>query len=367
MNNITAVASACFLATLASAQSEPAGDALTRHIRELAGEAIYERGSPGVAIGLIANGQRRVHGFGELSTGSERSIDANSVFEIGSITKVVTCLALAMMSSDAGLSLEDPVQKLLPDSVSMPRSEEREILLLDIATHHSGLPRMPTNFKPGDRRNPYADYTVAQMYEFLNDHQLRRGIGEKYEYSNLAMGLLGHALARRDKSSYQGLITARILKPLGMTSTSLKLDKAMRSRLARPHLKNGLDAHNWDIPTLAGAGGLRSSVHDMLTFLQACLSPPNEAFAAALALTMEPRRELGNGRAIGLGWHISGSGEDRWWWHNGATGGYTSYAAFNPVRTAAVVVLRNQQRGGPGPSATKLGREIVDHALAQPR
>ena len=107
MNNITAVASACFLATLASAQSEPAGDALTRHIRELAGEAIYERGSPGVAIGLIANGQRRVHGFGELSTGSERSIDANSVFEIGSITKVVTCLALAMMSSDAGLSLEE--------------------------------------------------------------------------------------------------------------------------------------------------------------------------------------------------------------------------------------------------------------------
>lgn len=361
------LACATILATDPAAQTSQVADPLHEHVAKLASEVVGKRGCPGVAIGLIADGKQRVFAFGRPSMKSERAIDGDTLFEIGSITKVFTCIALAQMTLDGSVRLEDTVQGLLPDTVAMPRTEEREIRLVDMATHHSGLPRMPSNFHPKNGLNPFASYTVDKMYESLGDHELRRDVGEEYEYSNLAMGLLGHVLARRAGTDYETLISRRLLQPLGMRATGIELNEELRPRLARAHLRNGIATLNWDFPTLTGAGALRSSVHDMMKFLNACLSPPDKTFAAALELTMKPRHEIAKDISVGLGWHVEGAGDGRWWWHDGATGGYTSYAGFNPKRQMAVVVLRNRQHGGPGPSPGKLGEQIVKYVLAQER
>ena len=127
-------------------------------------------------------------------------------------------------------------------------------MLLDLATQSSGLPRMPNNFHPKDEGNPYADYTVDQMYAFLSTYQLQRDIGSQYEYSNLGVGLLGHALALRAGRSYEDLVTERVLRPLGLNDTRIVLTPSMKSRLTPGHSPSGAVVPNWDLPTLAGAG-----------------------------------------------------------------------------------------------------------------
>ena len=137
----------------------------------------------------------------------------SSVFEIGSITKVFTTSVLALMAATGDVSLDDPVTKFLPSTVTFPESG-RPITLADIATQSSGLPRLPTNFSPADPSNPYADYSVDQMYEFLGGVRLTRAPGDSYEYSNLAMGLLGHVLALRAGTTYEAMVTDRLLVPI---------------------------------------------------------------------------------------------------------------------------------------------------------
>src|SRR4029453_3090616 len=136
----------------------------------------------------------------------------------------------------------------------------------DLATHTSGLPRLPSPFTPKNPANPYADYSVEDLYRFLSSHELRRDIGSQYEYSNLGGGLLGHVLARRAGMDYEALVRARITGPLGMNDTRIVLTPEMRGRLAAGHNAALKPVPNWDLPTLAGAGALRSTVNDLLKF-----------------------------------------------------------------------------------------------------
>jgi CubicO group peptidase (beta-lactamase class C family) len=155
------------------------------------------------------------------------------------------------------VALTDPVSKFLPPTVKIPERNGRKITLQDLSTQSSGLPRMPSNFTPKDMTNPYADYSVEQLYQFLSGYELTRDIGEKYEYSNLGVGLLGHALSLRAGTSYEALVKARITGPLGMTSTSIALTPDMKARFAVGHDGDLKAVSAWDIPTLAenAAGG----------------------------------------------------------------------------------------------------------------
>jgi D-alanyl-D-alanine-carboxypeptidase/D-alanyl-D-alanine-endopeptidase len=137
------------------------------------------------------------------------------------------------------MSLADPVAKYRPEGVTMPFRGGREITLLDLSTHHSALPRLPDNRSASDAANPYADYTVEQMYTFLSGYELNRDIGSEYEYSNLAVGLLGHVLARVSGGSYENLVRERILTPLGMTRTGISLDEDMQNWMANGHDPQG--------------------------------------------------------------------------------------------------------------------------------
>jgi CubicO group peptidase (beta-lactamase class C family) len=240
------------------------------------------------------------------------------------------------------VNLDDPVRSFLPASVKFPVRAGREITLVDLATHRSGLPRMPANFNPKDPENPYADYSVEQMYAFLSSHELTRGVGDMYEYSNLAVGLLGHVLALRAGKSYEALLTERILQPLGMHDTRITFTPSMRERLARGHFSTGFPAGNWDIPTLAGAGAIRSTVNDMLKFVAANLDPRPDGLPAALRSAHTVQREgPGSSPPVGLNWHLNRRRGREFVWHNGQTGGYHGYLALDPANRTGVVVLSN--------------------------
>ena len=168
----------------------------------------------GIVVGLVDEKGARVITYGNASQDGKQALDGNSVFEIGSVTKVFTATLLAEMVERGEVSLNDPISKYLPRTVKTPTRDGKEITLFDLATQTSGLPRLPANFAPKDPQNPYADYSVDQMYAFLSGYSLTRGIGEKYEYSNFGVGLLGHILALRAGTDYETLVRKRICQPL---------------------------------------------------------------------------------------------------------------------------------------------------------
>jgi serine-type D-Ala-D-Ala carboxypeptidase/endopeptidase len=154
---------------------------------------------------------------------------------VGIIEPHKTALIAADMAQRDELRLDDPIAKYLPTNVKVPERQGRQITLIDLATHTSGLPRMPENFHPKDPNNPYADYSLDALYSFLSSHELRRDIGIKYVYSNLGFGLLGLGLAQRAGVDYEQLVVKRICDPLGMSSTRITLSDALRERFAAGH------------------------------------------------------------------------------------------------------------------------------------
>jgi CubicO group peptidase (beta-lactamase class C family) len=317
-----------------------------------------------LVAGVIDATGSKVVSYGNLSESNPRAADGDTVFEIGSATKVFTGLLLADAAQRGEVALDDPVSKFLPQSAKTPSRNGRQITLLDLATHTSGLPRLPDNLAPSDPANPYADYTPEKLYQFLSGYKLPREIGSKFEYSNLGVGLLGHALALRAATGYEDLLVGRIAAPLGMNATRISLSPDLKSRLAQGHGVDGQPAANWDMATLAGAGGVRSTANDLLKFVAANLGVNKSPLWPAMQLSQKPHHDAGSPNMdVALCWHIAKSPNGNVVWHNGETGGYHSFIAFDPATKRGVVVLSNAAA-----SIDDLGFHILDtrNPLAQP-
>jgi serine-type D-Ala-D-Ala carboxypeptidase/endopeptidase len=308
-------------------------------IQKRVGEGI----NPSIVVGIIDKGGPRYYCFGKKSL-TDTVVNEHTIYEIGSISKVFTGILLAYQSEVGKLSIDDPAQKYLPSTVQIPKSDGKEITLGHLSDHTSGLPRMPDNFDPKDFSNPYADYTVDLMYAFFSSYQLPRDIGSEYEYSNLAQGLLGHILALNAGTSYEDLMISTIAGPLGMNETKVAFDGNMKLNLAIGH-SEGREVSNWDIPTLAGAGGIRSSVHDMLKFLAANIGLTRTSLRKAMDKSHQTRHSKAGDSRVGLGWHISNGTDGDVIWHNGGTGGYRTFAGFVKETQKGVVVFTNSTEG----------------------
>lgn len=296
----------------------------------------------GIVVGTLGPDGRSITAYGKLAKDRPETPGGDTVFEIGSITKVFTSLVLADMVERGEVTLDTPVKKLLPDSVKVPTRNGEGITLLDLSMQISGLPRMPSNFHPADSGNPFADYDATKLYEFLSSYTLPRDIGEKYEYSNLGVGLLGHALARKAGMSYEALVRARVLEPLGMRDTAVTLSADQKRRLATGHNADLVPVKNWDLDAIAGAGALRSTANDMLKFLAANLELTDTPLKPAMRRMRSMRRATGTPDVdILMAWHTLSRDGSEIVWHNGGTGGYRSFAGFDPVKKTAVVVLCN--------------------------
>ena len=307
------------------------------------------RQSVGIVVGVIEPQGRRIVTHGRLDQGDPRALDGDTVFEIGSVTKVFTSLVLADMVQHGEVALTDPAAKYLPSDVKVPERGGRQITLQDLATHTSGLPTLPSNFAPKDPANWEARYPVEKLYRFLSTYQLKHDIGSHYEYSNLGASLLGIALARRAGMDYEALVQSRITGPLAMANTRVAITPEMKTRLAAGHAYALNPAPSFKEGIFVGGGGLRSTANDLLAFLAASLGYTQTALAPAMTAMLNVHRPIppaglravsGN-QEIHLGWRSGRISGEHLVWKEGSTIGYWSFIGFDPKARVGVVVLSN--------------------------
>jgi serine-type D-Ala-D-Ala carboxypeptidase/endopeptidase len=341
MNRSALLFTAVLLLAAAPAQSQQ--PAVPEDIQAAIRGKVDNGWAPSIVVGVVDSTGTRYFAYGRTAVTGGAPVDQRTVYEIGSITKVFTGIILADMAIRGEVGLDDPVQRYLPDGARVPQLGAQPITLKLLSAQHSGLPRMPNNFEPRDQSNPYADYDSTRLLAFLSGHTLTREPGARYEYSNVGVGLLGFALSRRDRTSYEAMVRRRVLEPLGMRSTMVTFTADAIARLARGSAF-GREAANWDLDALAGAGALRSTAEDMTRFLAAAMGLTRTPLDSAFRVSTTPQSgEVSPGTRMGLGWHIRDRNGVTVIWHNGGTGGYRTWAGYDPARRMGVVVLSNSQ------------------------
>ncbi|MCH5717904.1 serine hydrolase domain-containing protein [Niabella hibiscisoli] len=249
-------------------------------------DAVNSKRSKSIIVGIIDSTGRSIYSEGVLSDQNPAKPDANTIYEIGSITKVFTSLILADMSLEGQLRLEDSISKFLPAQVKVPVKNGKEITLLNLSTHTSTFPRFPFNVDPANPDAPYADYSISKLYEYLSAYQPDMDFGTKWRYSNTAYGLLGNILTTiAGEKDYERLIIDSICKPLKMKSTVVTLTPALLKNTATGHSEWGQPVGFLHLSSLDGAGAFLSNVNDLLSFATANLGWTQSDLYPAMELT----------------------------------------------------------------------------------
>jgi CubicO group peptidase (beta-lactamase class C family) len=324
---------ACYIN--ASCQSD-----LPQDVKDKINLRVDNHTNPGIVIGLINGDDVLFYSFGVKSLTTADPVNEHTIFEIGSISKTFTGILLANEVVNGKIKLDDSLQKYLPAGVTAPTRNGEVIKLVNLSNHTSSLPRLPDNFTPANPANPYADYTEKQLYDFLKGYTLPRDVGSQYEYSNYAVGLLGHILATQKKTTYEKLMVDVIANPLGMANTRVALTPSMKKNLAQGY-SEGVAVENWDLPILAGAGGIRSDAVDMVRYIRANMGQGKNKLYPAMQLTQTNTRPADAIPAVGLGWHMANVNGVEIVTHSGGTGGYRAFSGFQKNGKKGVVVLTN--------------------------
>ncbi len=331
------------LAMLLSALSVRAvGEDITNAIHALLQHRVeVEKQDVGMVVGLVDEHGSRVISCGKLDNGTGGEVNGDTLFEIGSITKTFTGLLLQDMVERGEMKLDDPVARYLPKSFTMPTHHGKEITLLHLATHTSGLPLLPSNLNPKRADNPYADYTEQKLKDFLAGYQLPQEPGTKYVYSELGMELLGYVLALKAGTNFESLVVDRICRPLQMDSTRATLTAELKSRLATGHDVLGQAVPGLSFQTLVGGSGLHSTANDLLKYLSANLGLAPCTLTTLMEKTHAVRYESTfQGVRIALAWAVVPYPNGRRFLvHGGGTPGYTTFVGFDKARRRGVVLL----------------------------
>lgn len=347
-----------FLAEHHYAQLKDTND-LQDQIDKVATAHVSKKPKAKLVVGVFQKGKTYVKSYGELKPSAADTADGKLVYEIGSITKVFTGICLARMVKEEKAKLSDAIPGYMPDSVKLPEPLKK-LTLLQLATHTSGLPRLPNNLFATVKKqdDPYVNYTAADLLKALESTKLEREPGKASVYSNLGMGLLGHLLAERAKKHYAELVQDTICKPLKMTDTTMTLSAEQNKRLLPGHEASGKPTGNWNFQVLAPTGGLRSTADDMLLFLEAHIKGVTEPLDGQLKLA-EQVHHKGSPHNMGLAWHITEFSLGLTaHWHNGGTGGYSSFLAYNKEKQCGVVLLINISEAASG-KLDQLGIECL--------
>jgi len=296
--------------------------------------------NPSVVVGMVNSDGRTWFSYGQRVLGTESPVDENTIYEIGSVTKVFTSLLLADAVARGEVTLGQRLKTLLPEDFRIPLGVP-EISLLHLATHRSGLPDNPSNLCFEDPVRPFECYTEARLREFLDTHVLARSPEAGWEYSNVGFGLLGFALSQKLTLPYAELLRQRLLEPLGLHDTWLAPAASENHRLALGY--NGpLLRPAFHAAALEGAGDLRSTASDMLRFLELNLHLVTNGLSATLDGMRQQRSTTAYpGIQQGLGWWLWDLPGGRIVQHGGNTMGHSAFVGFHPVKKLGVVVLSN--------------------------
>lgn len=313
----------------------------------LAKPLIEKKKAFGIVVGIITpDGKREFFCYGTTKAGGPEPTP-DTLFEIGSVSKPITALLLALMVEEGAVKLDDPVQKYLPKEIVVPRRGKHEITLLELVTHTSGLPRNPpnqqrmVNMDEVAALNPYGKYDTKQLAEGLAEITLKEIDKPGFAYSNLGMGLLGDALANKAGMSYGELVRTRIFEPLKLKDTTVSPSKAQLDRMATGHSSKGKPLPRWTFETLHGCGAICSTPSDMLTLHEAFCGRTETNLKKAIMMTQVKRFPAFPGNDIGLSWFIKDVGGKQVFWHNGGTTGFKMCNSFCVDPAVAVVMLCN--------------------------
>jgi serine-type D-Ala-D-Ala carboxypeptidase/endopeptidase len=308
-------------------------------------DAFVAQQNYGIAVAWVDAQGAAFFQAGNFSADDKRLITPDTQFEIGSITKVFTALLLAESERAGRVNRNDPAAKFLMPANDPAQAKLAKITLLTLATHSSGLPRLPSNIgqNPDGAANPYAHYDHAALIKALRLHGSVASSGKQVVYSNYGVSVLGEALGAAWGTTYADALHSHVLAPLGLTHTTLAMAGRTASPAIAPGHANRAIASNWTFLAAAPAGALRSSTRDLAKFLQAVLSEHDTPLASAFAATLTPQMSAPDlGGDMGLGWILYKDGEKSLAWHNGATGGYSSFLGVIRGKGAAgVAVLTN--------------------------
>lgn len=311
-----------------------AGAGIPQAVQSEVNQRIEHQLNPSIVIGLYENGESNyyVKGFQNLVT--QKPANIQTVYEIGSITKTFTGLLLAQMVQENQLQLDDPIQDYWPQPFSLVDGDKQAITFKQLSTHSSGLPRLPSNLSVFSQ-DPNADYDRQQLLAAVNQLELQK-TAINYAYSNFAVGLLGETLATLTQSTYNDLITTKVLKPLKLNQTYMLLDQVPKPLLAQGY-RGAAAVDPWQFQALAGAGSIRSSIEDLLAYGVAHLKPEQHDLTAAMQLATTPHFQQDSLR-VGLGWHINQAGLI---WHNGGTAGFRSIIMIDPIKQQVAAGITN--------------------------
>ncbi|CAN5916911.1 serine hydrolase [soil metagenome] len=276
------------------------------------------------------------------------------IFEIGSISKVFTGLLLAQAVIEKKVNLDTTLQMLLGKDFSFADPRAAAISLRQLATHTSGLPRLPEDLAVNsDPLDPYAHYDRAKLSAYLAKTKLKGEPPYAKSYSNFGMGLLGDILSRVYDMPWDALIAEKITGPLGMQDTSVVLREEQQKRFA-PAYDGAKPMQPWNLNALSGAGALRSTAADLVLFGEALLHPEKTPLKEAFALMLTPQTREGD---MGLAIFLSKLYDHRVYEHSGGTGGYRSALHVLPETNTVQVVLIN--------NAAMEGEAVIAHAYRQ--
>jgi len=310
-----------------------------------------------MVIGLVDEQGSQIFGAGLLDNGTTNAVDGNSVFFIGSVSKTFTALLLQEMAERGEVNLDEPVAKYLPKSVTMPIYHGSEITLLNLATHSAGFPHDPDNMSGADVKQQFETYTIEKMYAYLSHFTLSRQPGTEFEYSNLGMSLLGHALARRAGTNFEALLLDRICRPLHLQETRIVPTPEMRLRLAMGHDASGALSPPWQLDAYAPAGAVHSTANDLLRYVSAQAGLTRSSLTPAINKTHVFRYKDSHGAPSPTGRIFFGNIAMPWMdrglpsrpgmellGHAGGAGSYHAWVGFDTKQRRGVVVLSTSER-----------------------
>lgn len=328
-------------APLSAPQNDPA-PTLAARIERLARPLVEGDETPGLVVAWSAqDGSTGTLALGRRGREDERPLAADALFEIGSLTKAFTGLCLARAAARGELALEDPLAALLPEGLRATKAAG--LRLIDLATHTAGMPEIPTNLARdlAQFTVDYSRYGEPDLTAFLAGFTPLTPPGKTYLYSNAGFGLLGWGLARRAGKSFEELVRAEVIEPLGLVSTAITLTPELAARFATGHDPNGDPVPPMTFGVLGGCGALRADAADLLRFATAVRDGPERAdeLARAFELATTVAFRLPNGVGVTPGWNLVLDGAS--YLHDGQTAGFTSFVSFDRVHGTGVVVLAN--------------------------
>lgn len=319
-----------------------AGDRIPAHldtaIHGLADSAFKQARTQGIIVGVLYRGARRFYSMGYADAANRLVFDSTTSFEIGSITKTLTAYVLLSVLKENNIEESTPVLSYLPGRVQKNAALAR-ISFLSLLNHSSGLPRLPDDIfsTTANPMQPYANYDSSRLFNYLET--VIPGEDGKSNYSNLGYAIAGTLAERISGLSYEELLQKFILRPFELKQTSTLIPQ--KANLAKGKFNN-INAEYWHMTSFAGAGMLKSTAADMLSYLQKSIHPPDADSRRIIERLTEGTLTLAPKLKVARGWHmLEETGQPTIFWHNGGTYGFSTFAAFEKSTDCGVIIVLN--------------------------